>query len=157
MELPELTYSSSLFDTLRLLSKEHYFVNYPSSGSKRTPEEICEKSLELIDSLNAYGFELKETASSYSATLQLAIVSVDYPYVDSALSVTDAADAKVPRKRKMKLPWTLQPPSSGNAPSIMTPATGSICGLMIKAARRLPAPCLPSRSTCLHPPAISPN
>ena len=87
MEPPELTYSSSLFDTLRLLSKEHYFVNYPSSGSKRTPEEICEKSLELIDSLNAYGFELKETASSYSATLQLAIVSVDYPYVDSALSV----------------------------------------------------------------------
>ena len=26
IEPPELTYSSSLFDTLRLLSKDHYFV-----------------------------------------------------------------------------------------------------------------------------------
>lgn len=98
MEPPELTYSSSLFDTLRLLSQEHYFVNYPSTGSKRTSEEICAKSLELIESLNEYGFLLSEPASGCTATLQLAIVSVDYP-VENAQSASPALDAKDAKKQ----------------------------------------------------------
>lgn len=100
MEPPELTYSSSLFDTLRLLSREHYFVNYPSTGSKRTSEEIYAASLELLESLDAYGFQLSEpaAASNYTATLQLAIVSVDYPYSDGMQAVTSAVDTESEKK-----------------------------------------------------------
>ncbi|MDE7313806.1 MAG: hypothetical protein K2N87_19645 [Eubacterium sp.] len=101
MEPPELTYSSSLFDTLHLLSQEHYFVNYPSTGSKRTSEEACAKSLEFIESLDAYGFQLSEpiAAANCSATLQLAIVSVDSPYPNIIQDVSSAVDTEDAKKQ----------------------------------------------------------
>lgn len=99
MEPPELTYSSSLYDTLRLLSHEHYFVEYPSAGSKRNDKEIYAISSGLIDQLKQYGTLLPDGAydiTNYTASLQLAIVSDNMPYTDANSSEaaafgTDAA------------------------------------------------------------------
>lgn len=94
MEPPELAYSSSLYDTLRLLSQEHYFVDYPSKGSKRTADEINAIAADLIKQIQAYSitFPASDTVSaSYTSTLQLAILSDGYQYTDVTGSKTDVS------------------------------------------------------------------
>lgn len=86
MEPPELTYSSSLFDTLRLFAQEHYFVEYPSTGSKRTSEEIYKLSLDLLEQLKEYEIlfpDSEYTITNHAASLQLAIVSDGKQYTDA--------------------------------------------------------------------------
>jgi len=95
MEPPELAYSSSLYDTLRLLAKEHYFVEYPSTGSKRTEEEIYSIASDLTEQLKKYNVLLRQeyTISHYTTTLQLAIVSDGMLNTDSG-STQDVSHAK---------------------------------------------------------------
>ncbi len=93
MEPPELTYSSSLYDTLRLFSKNHYFVDYPSVGSKRTDEEIYKTAAELVKQLQKYdvlssGFTYDIT--NYTTQLQLAILSEKTLLTDIADGQADA-------------------------------------------------------------------
>lgn len=94
MEPPELTYSSSLYDTLRLFSKNHYFVDYPSVGSKRSDEEIYETALELVKQLQKYdvlssGFT--DDIANYTTQLQLAILSEKTLLPDIATVQADSA------------------------------------------------------------------
>lgn len=96
MEPPELTYSSSLYDTLRLFSKEHYFVEYPSAGSKRTDAEIFEIACNVLEQLQAYDVisaDFNYDITNYSALLQLAIVS-EAGQDSSISSVTDTETSK---------------------------------------------------------------
>lgn len=98
MESLELTYSSSLLDTLRLLSQKHYFVEYPSAGSKRTDEEIYGIALEIIDQLKANGLLPTDSASgitNYNAELQLAIASEDKEIVNVYNGVNQKIDSDV--------------------------------------------------------------
>lgn len=85
MEPPELAYSSSLYDTLRLLSREHYFVEYPSAGSKRSSEEIYNIASDLIRQIkkNYMLPDLEDTDSNYTTSLQLAIISDGTQNTDS--------------------------------------------------------------------------
>lgn len=103
MESPELTYSSSLYDTLRLFSKGHYFVEYPSAGSNRTGEEIYAAACELIRQLEKYDvltFETTYDITNYTTALQLAIVSDGNSSSDSFpdQSSASAVDEKKAKK-----------------------------------------------------------
>ncbi len=132
IEPPELTYSSSLFDTLRLLSKDHYFVEYPSAGSSRTGEEIYAAACGLLKQLTEYGVLSPDSAydiTTYTTALQLAIVS----------------HSTQKKTILVNLPQTLLPRLSGPAASILIPVIGSISGLTIRAAKQSPVPCLPNR------------
>lgn len=96
-EPPELTYSSSLFDTLRLFSQDHYFVEYPSTGSKRTDKEIYTISLELLEQLKEYELLLPDSEyniTNHNAALQLAIVSDEKQYSDAESQKTVSTIAK---------------------------------------------------------------
>lgn len=91
MDPPELAYSTSLYDTLRLLCGAHYFVDYPSTGSKRTTEEIRAAAVDLIGQLAEYSVlsaDAKDHISNYATTLQLAIESENRP-VDDIDSVSN--------------------------------------------------------------------
>ena len=103
IEPPELTYSSSLFDTLRLLSKDHYFVEYPSAGSSRTGEEIYAAACGLLKQLTEYGVLSPDSAydiTNYTTALQLAIVSDSTQPSDSSTDHTlpSAVDAQKAKK-----------------------------------------------------------
>lgn len=79
IEPMELTYSSSLIDTLRLLSQEHYYVEYPASGSSRSADEIYEIALDTVKQLKAYHISIPSSGiSNHTVTLQLAIASVSH-------------------------------------------------------------------------------
>lgn len=70
------TYSSSLLDTMRLLSSSYYIVEYPLTGSSRTAKEISQITLDAIEQLTDHGitvFDSKKQILGYHATLQLAI------------------------------------------------------------------------------------
>ncbi len=102
MEPPELTYSFSLYDTLQLFSKDHYFVAYPSAGSKRTDEEIYKIASDVVLQLQSYGVistDFNYDITNYTTQLQLAIVSEgktdsDISAEQSTFSVTDEENAK---------------------------------------------------------------
>lgn len=83
-----LTYSSSLLDTMRLLSSGYYTVAYPLTGSSRTEEEIYEITLQAIKQLEAHKIvspKFKKRIMGYHATLVLCIsdspedTDVQYP------------------------------------------------------------------------------
>lgn len=86
MEPLELTYSSSLYDTLRLLSEGHYYVDYPLTGSSRTADEVYDIVLRLIGQFEDYGIILSDsgyTVTNHTITLQLAIASDNNRYTDA--------------------------------------------------------------------------
>lgn len=77
-----LTYSSSLHDTLQLLSDEYYSVEYPYSRSIHTEKEIHEIVSRLLKKFKKYGIlaqnllpDTGNTIQGQSATLSLAIAS----------------------------------------------------------------------------------
>lgn len=85
MEPLELTYSSSLYDTLRLLSENHYFVDYPSTGSSRTSDEVYDSVLKLIGQFEDYDIVRSDSeyaVTNHTITLQLAIASDGSSYTD---------------------------------------------------------------------------
>lgn len=93
IEPVEFTYSSSLPDTLQLLAKGCYFVDYPSTGSSRTSKEVFEIVKDVFDQLKEYGiaiFPLEASASSYNMSLQLAIASED-PDAEYGVSGADGS------------------------------------------------------------------
>lgn len=103
MEPLELTYSSSLFDTLRLLSQDHYFVDYPFAGSKRTEEEVYGIVSEMMDRLNEYEALSSLPAyaiTNYAISPQLAILSDDQeknygnPTDSSKITIKDASQSQ---------------------------------------------------------------
>lgn len=102
MDPPELAYSTSLYDTLRLLCGPHYFVDYPSTGSKRTNEEIHTAAADLIEKLSEYNIvsaDAKSHISNYASSLQLAIesenrLSDDINIAGSAQSGGSAAETE---------------------------------------------------------------
>lgn len=100
LEPMELTYSSSLLDTLQMLSVCHvpYYVDYPASGSSRTEKEVYQIVKDILDRLEEYGIFVrsdiiidpdladskthtdsqktaKDAATYHSERLQLAIAS----------------------------------------------------------------------------------
>lgn len=80
IEPMEFTYSSSLPDTLQLLARGCYYVDYPSTGSTRTTEEVFSIIRDIFKQLEDYGiaiFPLDASAASYNMSLQLAIASED--------------------------------------------------------------------------------
>lgn len=85
MEPLELTYSSSLYDTLRLLSKGHYYVDYPLTGSSRSANEIYEIVLDIIRQFEDNGILVSDsefTVTNHTITLQLAIASDSNIYTE---------------------------------------------------------------------------
>ncbi len=100
MEPLELTYSSSLYDTLRLLSEGHYYVDYPLTGSSRTADEVYEIVLKLIGQFEDYGIILSDseyTVTNHTITLQLAIASDNNRYTDAfGLSQEESFPASAP-------------------------------------------------------------
>ncbi len=81
------TYSSSLYDTLRILSDEHTFVDYAPSASNRNEKEVCKIALDAIKQLKKYDIQILEPNDhiiEQHAFFQLAIASTP------AYSVTDA-------------------------------------------------------------------
>lgn len=86
------TYSSSLVDTIRLLSSDYYIVEYPLTGSSRTSKEIYQITLDAIEQLTDHGltiFHSKEHVLGYHATLQLAITK--YSSTDNSQITTDSS------------------------------------------------------------------
>lgn len=108
MEPPELTYSFSLYDTLQLFSKDHYFVAYPSAGSKRTSEEIYAIASNVVIQLQNYGVistDFNYDITNYTTQLQLAIVSEGKTDASAAtepstFSVTDEESSRKNVSRK---------------------------------------------------------
>lgn len=100
MKPPELAYSFSLYDTLRLLSQKHYFVEYPSAGSRRSSEEIYTIASDLTTQFQKYNIfsdleDTEDTILHYATTLQLAIVSDGMQDTDlTASEGYPAADAE---------------------------------------------------------------
>lgn len=77
-----LTYSSSLYATLRLLSNNYYSVEYPYAGSMYTESQIFEIASRLLKKFEKYGLlaqnlrsEANNAVQGQSATLSLAIAS----------------------------------------------------------------------------------
>lgn len=77
-----LTYSSSLYDTLRLLSNEYYSVEYPYAGSSHTESQMFDLASRLLKKFEKYGLltqnlrsEANNAVQGQSATLSLAIAS----------------------------------------------------------------------------------
>lgn len=99
IEPTELTYSSSLYDTLRLFTRAHYFVEYPSTGSKRTDEEIytiASESIQLLQKYNVISSDLKNDITNYTTSLQLAVVTErnDYTNLINDQPYSSAIDAE---------------------------------------------------------------
>lgn len=97
MDPPSLTYSSSLYDTLLLLSSDHYFVDYPSTGNNRSREEVQKIAMDFIEQLVSHGIIDKDSVknvSSYISTLQLAIASEDASG-DVLIDVENIKDATI--------------------------------------------------------------
>lgn len=91
IEPTAFTYSSSLLDTMRLLSSNYYIVEYPLTGSSRAPKEIYQITLNAIKQLTNHGltvFHSKEPVLGYHATLQLAISK--YSNTDNSQISTDS-------------------------------------------------------------------
>ncbi len=92
MDPPELTYSTSLYDTLRLICSPHYFVDYPSTGSRRTSEEIHAAAADLVEKLSEYNIlsaDAKNHIANYSSNLQLAIESENRNNIEEIDSVSN--------------------------------------------------------------------
>lgn len=88
-----LTYSSSLHDTLQLLSNNYYFVEYPYAGSIHTENEVQKIVSRLLKKFEKYGLLTQNLLSGsgnavqgQSITLSLAIASNGAPSGQSHVS-----------------------------------------------------------------------
>lgn len=100
IELTELTYSSSLIDTLELLSGSHHYVNYPVSGSKRNAKDVFKIASELTDQLKEHNLIPEgDEIINHTESLQLAIASeelYDFSTNTNEIDSSDNSDSSNP-------------------------------------------------------------
>lgn len=88
IEPMEFTYSSSLQDTLRLITSDFYLMDYPAGAGKRSQEEIYKIVSNAVEQLEDRGISIflpEDTVVDQNASLKLAISS-DYMSQNTSVS-----------------------------------------------------------------------
>lgn len=96
IEPMEFTYSSSLLDTLRLISSGYFLVEYPATASRHSDDDIYQTSLHLVKTLKQYGIEIfdeDDAIINHETYLHLAIAS-NNTKTQTEASATDNGDEK---------------------------------------------------------------
>lgn len=116
IEPMEFTYSSSLLDTLRLISSGYFLVEYPATASSHSADDIYQTSLHLVKTLKQYGIEIfdeDDVIINHETHLHLAIASDNTKPQTEAASTDNWDETQAARTDSM-------PDAHSSSPEITT-------------------------------------